>query len=119
MDEIRNVAQRGGTVTYGRLMNRYRISRGRAKGIAEVLGVVSHREACLVGISHRPPHHITAAVVRASTQYPSGGFFGLEGTPESLERSERQYRDPILSPTEKRYVERIRQHLRVCRLSGD
>ena len=118
MEEIRTLAKRGRTVTYGDLMKRYRISRGRAHGIAEVLWRISEREACLVGASHDPPHFISAVVVRSGTRYPSGGFFGLEGIPQDLVRAERTYGDPALSIQEKRYVEWVWNHLRSCSVSG-
>jgi len=118
MGEIRVKAQEGGTLTYGDLMRRHHISRGRTHGVAEVLWRISEREACLVGVTHDPPHFITAVVVRAGTKYPSGGFFGLEGTPPDLKRSERSYTDPHLTPSERKYVDSIREHLRSCHESG-
>ena len=118
VERIQTIARKGTTVTYGDLMKRYHISRGRTHGIAEVLWLVSEREACLVGPSHDPPHFISAVVVRAGTGYPSGGFFGLEGIPPDLQRAERSYGDPALSPQEMRYVQRVWEHLRVCPQSG-
>jgi len=113
-EDIRKHARRGETITYGDLMRRFHISRGRTHGIAEVLWRISEREACRLGASHDPPHFISAVVVRAATGYPSGGFFGLAGIPADLERAERSYADHLLSAQEKRYVEKVWNHLRRC-----
>ncbi len=114
MDELRELGRGGKTMTYGELMSRFHVSRGRTHGIAELLWRISEREACSVGLSHDPPHFISAVVVRSISGYPSGGFFGLAGIPPELERSERMYGNPSLSDDEKRYVEMIRDHLRHC-----
>ena len=114
MEEIQALAQEGKTVAYRDFMRRYHITRARTRGIAEVLWAISEKEACLVGPAHDPPHFISAVVVRASTRYPSGGFFGLTGIPPELKRSERRYTDPHLTLPEKKYVESLWEHLRSC-----
>ncbi len=118
MDELRELARGGKTTTYGELMSRFHVSRGRTHGIAELLWRISEREACLVGPSHDPPHFISAVVVRGTSGYPSGGFFGLAGIPSDLERPERTYADSLLSGDEKRYVEKMWGHLRQCPKRG-
>ncbi len=118
MNELRDLARGGKTMTYGELMSRFHVSRGRIHGIAELLWRISEMEACLVGPSHDPPHFISAVVVRSTSGYPSGGFFGLAGIPPDLERPERLYVDSVLSDDEKRYVEKIWDHLRHCPKRG-
>ena len=114
MKEIRDLARMGARTTYGDLMSRHHISRARKHGIAEVLWIISEREACRAGLSHSPPHFISAVVVRASTGYPSGGLFALTGIPSDLARREWRYGDSHLTLPEKRYVESLWEHLRSC-----
>lgn len=118
LEQIRTLAREGQKVAYRDLMRRHHITRARTRGIAEVLWAISEKEACLVGSAHDPPHFITAIVVRASTGYPSGGFFGLAGMPSNLRRGEGRYQDADLTVPEMRYVERIWEHLPTCRKSG-
>ncbi len=112
-DELHSLAWKGRTVTYGRLMRRYGISRGGKVGIGNILDILNERERCRSSCRNSL-HHISAVVVLANTDYPSGGFFGVDGLPQGIERSERLWTRPALSPREKEFVERVWEHVEDC-----
>jgi hypothetical protein len=94
--ELLEAAQEGRTVTYGRLMKRFRLSRGRA--ISAVLGEVDRAQR-LAGAPG-----FAAIVVRKDTGYPGGGYFCDDGLPASLRRPASRCTDPRLSAQEKEHV---------------
>ncbi len=112
-DKLHDLAGKAKTVTYGKLSRRYAISRGGERGIGNILDIINERERCR-SRCRDSLHHISAVVVLANTDYPSGGFFGVDGLPEGLERSERLWTNPTLSRREKEYIERVWEHLADC-----
>jgi len=96
--ELLAAARRRGTVTYGSLMRRFRLSRGRGAGVVGVLGEIDREEA------RRDAPGFAAIVVRKDTGYPGGGFFCWEGVPPSLRRPRSRASSPRLSDAEKSYV---------------
>lgn len=91
-------ARDGRTVTYGRLMKKFKLSRGRR--ISSVLGEVDRAER-LAGAPG-----FAAIVVRKDTGYPGGGYFRDEELPPSLRRPAARSTDPRLSAEEKDHVRR-------------
>lgn len=90
------------TVTYGSLMRRFRVSRGRT-GLVRVLGEIDREEA-----KAKAPG-FAAIVVRKDTGYPGGGFFCWNGVPSSLKRAEGRGSDPRLSEAETSYVRKLQE----------
>lgn len=88
-------------MTYGRLMKRFRVSRGR--GVVGVIGEIDRHEAD----SGAPG--FAAIVVRKDTGYPGGGFFCSSGLPATLRRPKSRGPDPRLSDEEKTYVRELQE----------
>ena len=112
-DELHALASKGETVGYMQLGGRHGLARGGPRGIGTILDTLDERERYGSGC-RSSLHHISAVVVLANTDYPSGGFFGVEGLPPGLERSPRQWTNPTLSRREKDYVESVWRHLQDC-----
>lgn len=113
-DIILDLAKEGKTATYGKFLRRYHISRGGLRGIGNLLDAINARGRCRASGCTNSLHHVSAVVVLANTDYPSGGFFGVDGIPAHLERSERQWKNPTLKQEEKDFVKQIWTHLRQC-----
>lgn len=108
LEKLKNVARKSRTITYGRLMKEFRIPRGHSTpgiGIGFIVGDISNHEHS----NGRP--RLSAIVVRSQTEssifpqgHPSGGFFGLNGIPRNLRRTERTYKNKNLSIPEQNFV---------------
>jgi len=94
--ELLKAAREGRTVTYGLLMKKFKLSRGRR--ISALLGEVDRAE-CLAGAPG-----FAAIVVRKDTGHPGGGYFCDDGLPPSLRRPAVRCTDPKLSADEKEHV---------------
>jgi hypothetical protein len=94
--ELLKAAQERRTVTYGYLMKRFSISRGRV--ISGLLGEVDAME------SRKGSPGFAALVVRKDTGFPGGGFFCDPGLPVALQRGSERSTDPKLSLREMAYV---------------
>jgi len=103
-------AREGRTVTYGRLMKKYRLSRGRR--ISAVLGEVDRAQR-LAGAPG-----FAAIVVRKDTGYPGGGYFCDDELPASLRRPAARCTDPKLSAAEKEHVRQQQGIIREYYRSG-
>ncbi|QQG48164.1 MAG: hypothetical protein HY247_05250 [archaeon] len=93
-------ARSGRTVTYGDLMKRHNLSRGRA--LSRMIGTVDRAE-----IKKRAPG-FAAIIVRKDTGFPGGGFFCDDDLPRGLVRDRRKSSDPRLTAAERDYV-RVQQ----------
>jgi hypothetical protein len=83
-------------VTYGDLMKKYHLSRGRP--LIEAIGEIDHQEY------EQGAPGFAAIIVRRDTGFPGGGYFCDDELPATLRRSSRGRNDPRLSPAEKDYV---------------
>ncbi len=84
------------TVTYGRLMKRYGLSRGRA--LSDAISSIDEGER----EDHAPG--FASIVVRKDTGFPGGGYFVDPGLPEGVARPPGRGLDPRLSRREEVYV---------------
>ena len=91
-------ARERGTVTYGQLMKRFKVSRGKA--LSRLIGAVDRAEY----ESGAPG--FAAIIVRKDTGYPGGGYFRGDDLPPSLRRPGGRSADPRLSAAEKGHVRR-------------
>lgn len=85
-------------VTYGVLMKKYRLSRGRK--LSRSIGEIDKAE-CDEG---RPG--FAAIVVRKDTGFPGGGYFCDNNLPPTLRRPRSRASDPRLSLAEVRHLKR-------------
>jgi len=85
-------------VTYGELMKRHHLSRGRR--LSQTICEIDRTEYA----KGRPG--FAAIIVRKDTAYPGGGYFCDEGLPPALRRPKNRASDPKLSLTEVRYLKR-------------
>ena len=93
------IARKRKTITYGDLMREFGIPRGNPKpgiGIGSVVGEISEYEHS----KGRPL--LSGIVVRADSKtkkcpqgHPAGAFFGLDGVPLCLRRSQDAFSDPL------------------------
>jgi hypothetical protein len=96
--ELLVAARRTETVTYGRLMREFHLSRGLR--FARTLGSLDLAER------RRGAPGFAAIVVRKDTGYPGGGYFCDDELPRSLRRPAGRSTDPRLSTAEKDHVKR-------------
>ena len=97
-------AARGRTVvTYGQLMKRHRLSRGRR--LSQTIGEIDRAE-CEKG---RPG--FAAIVVRKDTGFPGGGYFCDDELPPVLQRPRGRASDPRLSSAEMRHLRRQQRRI--------
>ena len=96
-------ARKRETVTYGRLMKKFRVSRGKV--LSQLIGDVDRKEY----ESGAPG--FAAIIVRKDTGYPGGGYFCGDDLPSSLRRPSRRSADPKLSAAEKRHIEKQRERV--------
>lgn len=101
--ELLRAAGRRRTVTYGSLMRKFHLSRGR--GVVGAIGEIDREEAR----SGAPG--FAALVVRKDTGYPGGGFFCWDGLPRGLRRPKSKALSPKLSEAEKRYVRGLQEKI--------
>ena len=96
-----------GTLTYGYLMEKFKISRGSSEGdtVVGALGEIDRREY-QVGAPG-----FAAIVVRKDTGYPGGGFFCWDGVPTELRREKDEGQNPKLSDAEKQYIKDEREKI--------
>ncbi len=94
--DLLKAARSAKTVTYGRLMNRYGLSRGRR--LSQTIGEVDRAELL------RGAPGFAAIIVRKDTGFPGGGFFCDDELPQELRRNRSRASDARLSPSEIRYV---------------
>jgi len=95
------------TVTYGRLMKKFKISRGHPAGVG-IVGVISEIDRFEY---ERGAPGFAALVVRKDTGYPGGGYFCYDDLPVSLRRHNSQSANPRLSDSEKKYVRGQRERI--------
>jgi hypothetical protein len=105
--ELISAAGQGRTVTYGHLMKKFAIPRGRAggRGITSVIGEIDRQEEDLGAPG------FGAIIVRKDTGFPGGGFFCYDGLPRGLRRPLSRRDDPRLTEPEKRYVKAEQQRI--------
>jgi hypothetical protein len=101
--ELLRAARSGKTVTYGKLMNSHRLSRGRA--LSRAIGDVDRLEYASGGPG------FAAIIVRKDTGYPGGGFFCDDDLPPSLRRPRKRGSDPRLSAEETNYIKKERRKI--------
>ena len=101
-EELISAAREHRTVTYGRLMKKFKISRGHPSG-AGIVGVISEVDRFEY---ERGAPGFAALVVRKDTGYPGGGYFCGDDLPDGLRRPRSRSANPRLSVAEKRYVRR-------------
>jgi hypothetical protein len=104
--ELLEAARGRTTLTYGRLMKNYHLSRGRC--LSRAISEIDRAE----GAKGAPG--FAAIIVRKDTGYPGGGYFCHPELPVALRRAASRSTDPKLSASEKEYVrqrqERIWKH---------
>lgn len=105
--ELLRAARRRKTVTYGHLMKKFRILRGRAGGrsITAVIGEIDRFEEA----SKAPG--FGAIIVRKDTGFPGGGFFCYGELPAAIRRPTGRSQDPRLSEDEKSYVRKEQRRI--------
>ncbi len=95
-EDLLNAASEGRKVTYGRLMKKFGLSRGRS--LSAAIGEVDRAET----LSGSPG--FAAIVVRRDTGFPGGGYFCDPALPKSVRRPSDRSTDPRLSSRERGYV---------------
>lgn len=105
--ELLAAAEERRTVTYGRLMKRFGVSRGHPAG-AGIVGVISAIDR--VELERGAPG-FAALVVRKDTGYPGGGYFCYDDIPPGLRRTRGGGANPRLSEAEKRFIARQREKI--------
>ena len=101
--ELMRAARERRTVTYGRLMKRFGLSRGRR--LSHVIGKVDRKEY----ESGAPG--FAAIIVRKDTGYPGGGYFCGDDLPPGLRRQAGRGTDPRLSAAEKEHIGKQREKI--------
>jgi len=92
-------ASEGRTVTYGYLMKKFGLTRGRGvRGVVTIIGEVDDYEY------KRGGPGFGAIVVRKDTGLPGGGYFCSDGLPTGLRRPRGQATNPKLSKLEKNHI---------------
>lgn len=90
--DLQRAAGSGGTVTYGELMKRYGLSRGRR--LSQTIGDADRAEL------HNGAPGFAAIIVRKDTGFPGGGYFCDDDLPGDLRRPRSRASDPRLSLVE-------------------
>jgi hypothetical protein len=96
-------AVRGETITYGTLMKRFRLSRGRA--LSKMIAEVDRRE-----YDDGAPG-FAALIVRKDTGFPGGGYFCDDELPIRLRRPGSKSGAPQLSAAERNYIRAQQQRI--------
>jgi hypothetical protein len=94
--DLQRAARSRSKVTYGELMRKYHLSRGRA--LINAIGKIDLKEY------EEGAPGFAAIIVRRDTGFPGGGYFCDDDLPPGLKRNDRSHTDPRLSPAEKNYV---------------
>jgi len=94
-------ARKRNVVTYGELMRKYHLSRGKV--LSQVIGEIDMLECEEGGPG------FAAIIVRKDTGFPGGGYFCDDVLPTRLRRSKDRASDPKLSEQEQKHVKR-QQH---------
>ena len=90
-------AAKGGTkVTYGQLMKKHGLSRGRR--LSRLISQVDSLEYA------RGAPGFATIIVRKDTSFPGGGYFCDDGLPCGLIRASDKSTDPRLTPREKEHI---------------
>jgi hypothetical protein len=95
-NQLLRAARARSTVTYGRLMRRHRLSRGRP--LTAVIGIVDRLEA-----ANGAPG-FAAIIVRKDTGFPGGGYFCDDDLPAHLRNPRAKCTDPRLTPAQKKHI---------------
>ncbi len=90
-------------MTYGTLMSKFRLSRGRA--LSAMIGKVDKIEY------EEGAPGFAAIIVRKDTAYPGGGYFCDDDLPPRLRRPRSRSNDPRLSAKERRYVRKQQRRI--------
>jgi hypothetical protein len=102
--ELVGAARKRKTATYGHLMKRFRMTRGRgANGVVHVIDEIDRYE------SRRGGPGFGAIVVRKDTGYPGGGYFCDDDLPIGLRRPKDQNANPRLSSAEKEHIKNMQK----------
>ncbi len=101
--DLLKAAQSGRTVTYGHLMKRYGLSRGRR--LSQVIGEVDRAE-----LNNGTPG-FAAIIVRKDTGFPGGGYFCGDDLPRDLRRPRSKASDPRLSLMEVAHLKEQQQKI--------
>jgi hypothetical protein len=96
--DILSAARRRTVVTYGQLMKRHRLSRGRK--LSQTIGEIDRAECEKGGPG------FAAIIVRKDTGFPGGGYFCDDELPPALQRPRSRASDPRLSSAEIRFLRR-------------
>ena len=91
------------TVTYGQLMKKFKISRGRR--LTALIGAVDRGESAAGAPG------FAAIIVRRDTGFPGGGYFCDDDLPPAVSRPRGRGTDPRLSGAEKRHVAARRREI--------
>jgi hypothetical protein len=94
--DLLRAARARSKVTYGELMGKYHLSRGRP--LIQAIGEIDLREY------EQGAPGFAAIIVRRDTGFPGGGYFCDDDLPAGLRRKGRSRTDARLSPAEKDYV---------------
>ncbi len=94
--DLLKAARSESKVTYGELMKRYHLSRGRP--LIQAIGQIDLQEY------ERGAPGFAAIIVRRDTGFPGGGYFCDDDLPLGLRRNSRSRTDPKLTSAEKDYV---------------
>jgi hypothetical protein len=94
--ELLRAARSGEKVTYGELMKRYRLSRGRA--LTNAIAKVDEKERA------RGAPGFAAIIVRKDMGFPGGGYFCGGDLPPGLLREPGRSSDPRLTPAERAHL---------------
>lgn len=94
--DLLKAARAKSKVTYGELMKRYHLSRGRP--LIQAIGQIDMMEY------ERGAPGFAAIIVRRDTGFPGGGYFCDDDLPPGLRRKSRSRTDPRLTLEEKDYV---------------
>lgn len=94
--DLLRAARTHSKVTYGKLMKKYHLSRGRT--LSQAIGEVDRAE-CAKGAPG-----FAAIIVRKDTGFPGGGYFCDDDLPAVLRRARARSADSRLSQAEKDHV---------------
>jgi hypothetical protein len=96
-------ASRGETITYGTLMRKFDLSRGKA--LSRMISAVDRKEHA----SGAPG--FAAIIVRKDTRCPGGGYFCDDTLPPRLRRPGSRASDPRLSEAERSHIKRRQREI--------
>jgi hypothetical protein len=95
-EDLVRAARSRSTITYGVLMQRHGLSRGRP--LTAAIGTIDRMEL------ERGAPGFAALIVRRDTGYPGGGYFCDDDLPADLRNPKEKSTDPRLSLAQKKYV---------------